>query len=71
MDTNMRRDQIELDYGYSKCKKNPLGCTVWIGCTDDKLGKMVMDKGVVLNNEWWEAKIKYGKHIKKEKVIMY
>ncbi len=49
----MRRSEIELDCGYSKHKKNPLGCDVWINCTDDKLGTKVMSKGVVLNNEWW------------------
>ncbi len=67
----MRREQIELDYGYSKHKKNPLGCDVWINCTDKKLGTKVMDKGVVLNDDWWERKIQYGKHIHKKKIIIY
>ena len=62
----MRRDEIELDYGYN----DDLGCTVWVNCTDDKLGKMVMDKGVVLDNEWWENLIKLGKHIHKKKIIL-
>lgn len=62
----MRRDEIELDYGYN----DELGCTVWVNCTDDKLGKMVMDKGVVLNEKWWKAKIEYGKHIHKKKIIL-
>ncbi|KKN72837.1 hypothetical protein LCGC14_0406920 [marine sediment metagenome] len=66
----MRRDQIELDYGYSEHKPNPLGCTVWVDCTDDKLGRMVMDKGKVLDDKWWQAKIKYGKHIHKKKIMM-
>ena len=66
----MRRDQIELDYGYSEHKPNPLGCTVWTDCTDDKLGRMVMDKGRVLDDKWWENLIKYGKHIHKKKIMM-
>jgi len=66
----MRRSEIEADYGYSKHKNNPLGCTVWINCTDDKLGKMVMDKGKVLDETWWEAKIEKGKHIHKKKIIL-
>ena len=66
----MRRADIELDYGYSEHKPNPLGCTVWVNCTNDKLGTKVMDKGVVLNDEWWEAKVKYGKHIHKKKIMM-
>lgn len=63
----MKRKDIETDYGYNEL----LGCTVWIDCIDDKLGKMVMDKGIVLNEKWWEHKIKYGKHIKKKKIIIY
>jgi len=47
----MRRDEIEDDY---------MDADVWINCTDDKLGKMVMDKGMVLDNDWWEAKIEKG-----------
>lgn len=66
----MRRSEIELDYGYSEHKKNPLGCDYWINCTDKKLGTKVMDKGRVLDNEWWENKIEKGKHIKKEKIIL-
>jgi len=66
----MKREDIELDYGYSKHKKNPLGCTVWINCTDDKLGNKVMDKGIVLDWDWWEAKIRKGKHIHKKKVVI-
>jgi len=57
----MRRDEIEDDY---------MDATVWINCTDDKLGKMVMDKGKVLDETWWEMKIKKGKHIHKKKIIL-
>jgi len=57
----MRRDEIEDDYK---------GADVWINCTDDKLGKMVMYKGMVLDNDWWEAKIEKGKHIHKKKIIL-
>jgi len=57
----MRRDEIEDDYK---------GADVWINCTDDKLGKMVMDKGKVLDETWWEMKIKKGKHIHKKKIIL-
>jgi len=64
--SKMRREDIELDYGYN----DELGATVWINCTDDRLGKMVMDNGKVLDNEWWEMKIRKGKHIKKEKIIL-
>lgn len=65
----MRRTDIETDYG---CKNNDdLGCTVWIDCTDDRLGTMVMSKGKILDTKWWEAKIQKGKHIKKEKIIIY
>lgn len=63
----MRRGEIETDYGYNEL----LGCTVWINCTNDKLGKMVMNNGIVLNENWWENKIEKGKHIKKKKIIIY
>lgn len=62
----MRRDEIETDYGYN----DELGATVWINCTNDKLGKMVMDKGRVIDEKWWENKIKLGKHIHKKKIIL-
>jgi len=57
----MRRSEIEDDY---------MDATVWINCTDNQLGKMVMYKGMVLDNDWWEAKIEKGKHIHKKKIIL-
>lgn len=52
----MKREAIEDDYK---------DADVW---HNDKL---VMKKGVVLDEIWWENKIKLGKHIRKEKIIMY
>ena len=63
----MRKKEIETDYGYNE----ELGCDVWINCTDKKLGTKVMSNGKVLNDIWWQAKIHYGKHIKKKKIIIY
>ena len=70
----MKREDIELDYGYSKHKPNPLGCTVYIDCKSNNKGllvggRKVMDKGKVLDWNWWEMKIEKGKHIRKKKIM--
>ena len=57
----MKREAIEDDY---------MDADVWINCTNDRLGNKVMDKGVILDNDWWEAKIRKGKHIHKKKIIL-
>lgn len=64
----MKRKEIEVDYGYRKHKKNPLGCTVWVNCTDNQLGNKVMDKGKVLDWDWWQNKIQKGKKIHKKRI---
>jgi len=71
----MKRGDIELDYGYSEHKPNPLGCTVYIDCKSNSKGllvggRKVMDKGVVLDSVWWERKVQKGKHIHKKKIIL-
>ena len=67
----MRRKEIESDYGYN----GELGCTVYVDCKLNAKGlltggRKVMDKGVVLDNDWWDHKVQLGKHIHKKKIIL-